>query len=80
MCIGSHFALLEAQLALATMVRAARVRVMARDVVPEPLVTLRPRGGMPAIVEAKDSWAQPAAARSDAPRSGNPARDWPAKH
>jgi cytochrome P450 len=53
-CIGSHFALLEAQLSLATMVRGARVRVMARDVQPEPLVTLRPRGGMPAIVEAKN--------------------------
>jgi cytochrome P450 len=53
-CIGSHFALLEAQLALATMVRAARVRVTAREVVPEPMVTLRPRGGMPAIVEAKN--------------------------
>jgi cytochrome P450 len=53
-CIGSHFALLEAQLALATMVRGARVRVVARDVVPEPMVTLRPRGGMPAIVEAKN--------------------------
>jgi cytochrome P450 len=52
-CIGSHFALLEAQLALATMVQHARVRVTARDVVPEPMVTLRPRGGMPALVEAK---------------------------
>jgi cytochrome P450 len=53
-CIGAHFALLEAQLALATMARAARIRIVARDVVPEPLVTLRPRGGMPAIVEAKN--------------------------
>lgn len=52
-CIGSHFALMEAQLALATMVQAARVRPLVTTVVPEPLVTLRPRGGLPAIVELK---------------------------
>jgi cytochrome P450 len=52
-CIGSHFALMEAQLCLATMVQAARVRPIASVVVPEPLVTLRPKGGLPAIVELK---------------------------
>jgi cytochrome P450 len=50
-CIGSHFALMEAQLALATMVQQARIRPLRAVVVPEPLVTLRPRGGMPAIIE-----------------------------
>ncbi|HEY6179299.1 MAG TPA: cytochrome P450, partial [Kofleriaceae bacterium] len=50
-CIGAHFALMEAQLALATMVQHARLRPLARRVVAEPLITLRPRGGMPAIVE-----------------------------
>ena len=50
-CIGSHFALIEAQLALATMVQHAKLRLLTSDAVPEPLVTLRPRGGMPAIVE-----------------------------
>ena len=50
-CIGAHFALLEAQLALATIAREARFKLLATNVVPEPLVTLRPRGGMPAIVE-----------------------------
>jgi cytochrome P450 len=50
-CIGSHFALMEAQLALATLVQGARLRPLARHVAGEPLVTLRPRGGMPAIVE-----------------------------
>lgn len=50
-CIGSHFALLEAQLALATMVQHASLRVLTEHAVPEPLVTLRPRGGMPAVVE-----------------------------
>ena len=52
-CIGSHFALLEAQLALATMVQRARLRMLATHVTPEPLVTLRPRGGMPAVVELR---------------------------
>ncbi|HEX5062507.1 MAG TPA: cytochrome P450 [Kofleriaceae bacterium] len=52
-CIGSHFALLEAQLALATMVQHARLRLLATRVEPEPLVTLRPRGGMPAVVELR---------------------------
>jgi cytochrome P450 len=50
-CIGAHFALMEAQLALATMVQHARLRLLAHTVAAEPLVTLRPRGGMPAIVE-----------------------------
>ncbi|HEY0992282.1 MAG TPA: cytochrome P450 [Kofleriaceae bacterium] len=50
-CIGAHFALMEAQLALATMVQTARIRPLRPVVAPEPLVTLRPRGGMPAIVE-----------------------------
>jgi cytochrome P450 len=52
-CIGSHFALLEAQLCLATMVRHASVRVIPSHVEPEPMVTLRPRGGMPAFVELR---------------------------
>jgi cytochrome P450 len=52
-CIGAHFALLEAQLALATMVQRARLRLVATHVTPEPLVTLRPRGGMPAVVELR---------------------------
>ncbi|MGE5181157.1 MAG: cytochrome P450 [Acidobacteriota bacterium] len=52
-CIGSHFALLEAQLALATMVKRVRLRGVPAHVDPEPLVTLRPRGGMPATVELR---------------------------
>jgi cytochrome P450 len=50
-CIGAHFALVEAQLALATMVQQAKLRPLKAVVTAEPLVTLRPRGGMPAIVE-----------------------------
>lgn len=52
-CIGSHFALLEGQLALATMIQRARLRLLATRVVPEPMVTLRPRGGMPVVVELR---------------------------
>lgn len=46
-CIGNHFALMEAQLILAVL--ASRVELtLARDpnVVPEPLVTLRPKDGL----------------------------------
>ncbi len=50
-CIGSHFALMEAQLVLATMVQHARLRPLSTHVVPEPLITLRPRGGMPTRIE-----------------------------
>lgn len=50
-CIGAHFALLEAQLVLATMVQQVGLKLIGGEVVPEPLVTLRPRGGMPAVVE-----------------------------
>jgi cytochrome P450 len=50
-CIGSHFALMEAQLALATMAAGARIRTTKAFVAPEPMVTLRPRGGMPAVVD-----------------------------
>ena len=52
-CIGAHFALLEAQLALATMVQHATIRLVKPHVDPEPLVTLRPRGGMPVIVQRR---------------------------
>jgi cytochrome P450 len=52
-CIGAHFALLEGQLALATMVQRATIRPIPRHVEPEPLVTLRPRGGLPAIVSPR---------------------------
>jgi cytochrome P450 len=52
-CIGQYFALMEAQLALATMVQHARVRPLVSHVEPEPLITLRPRGGLPSIVERR---------------------------
>jgi cytochrome P450 len=54
-CIGSHFALLEGQLALATMAQHASLRLLTPHVTPEPMVTLRPRGGMPAVVELRQA-------------------------
>jgi cytochrome P450 len=51
-CIGSHFALMEAALCLATMIQHAKLRPLATHVVPEPLVTLRPKGGLPTRVES----------------------------
>ncbi len=50
-CIGSHFALMEVQLVLATMVQRAKLRTLKSHVVPEPMITLRPKGGMPARVD-----------------------------
>jgi hypothetical protein len=34
-------------------VQHTRVRLMKTDIEPEPLVTLRPKGGMPAVVELR---------------------------
>jgi cytochrome P450 len=52
-CIGSHFALLEAQLMLATMVQQVRLRPLVVRLEAEPMVTLRPAGGLPALVELR---------------------------
>ncbi|GCE12866.1 cytochrome P450 [Tengunoibacter tsumagoiensis] len=48
MCIGNSFALTEAQLILATVAQTYEVRV-----VPEPLVTLRPRNGMQVTLQRR---------------------------
>lgn len=44
-CMGNHFAMMEAQLALAVMLRRFRFESLAADV-PQPTATLRPRGGV----------------------------------
>ena len=50
-CIGSHFALLEAQLALATLIRHAHLELATQTPIAyDPQVTLRPKGGIPMIV------------------------------
>lgn len=46
-CIGNNFALLEAQLILATMLQRFRLELApGRVVEPEPLITLRPKSGL----------------------------------
>jgi hypothetical protein len=43
---------MEAALCLATMIQHAKLRPVATHVVPEPLVTLRPKGGLPTRIES----------------------------
>ena len=53
-CIGNHFALVEAQLVLATWAQRFRFRLAQPAAIePEPLVTLRPRGGVWVEVEPR---------------------------
>lgn len=50
MCIGNSFALMEATLVLATIARHHRLELVAPALpAVDPLVTLRPRGGMPMV-------------------------------
>jgi cytochrome P450 len=53
-CIGSRFAMMEATLVLATMLRRFRlVATSNRAIRPLPLVTLRPEGGVPLAAIAR---------------------------
>jgi cytochrome P450 len=53
-CIGNHFALMEGQLVLATLLEQTRFEaVRSERVEPEPSTTLRPRGGIPLRVFSK---------------------------
>jgi len=53
-CIGNHFAMLEGPIVLATMMRAARFEIDAtRTIEPETFATLRPKGGVPAVVRTR---------------------------
>jgi len=55
-CIGKHFAMMEAHLLLATIARKVRLEGLKdnngnhRVVEPEPMITLRPKGGLPMTV------------------------------
>jgi cytochrome P450 len=50
-CIGNHFALMEGQLILAALAqRVALDLVPGQRVSPEPMITLRPRGGIRMVV------------------------------
>jgi cytochrome P450 len=61
-CIGNHFALLEGQLALAALAQRVRFDLLpgANRVETEPLITLRPKGGVPMRVTRRR--AEPAGA------------------
>jgi cytochrome P450 len=53
-CIGNQFALVEAQLVLATLVREYRLHLAPGSTVEAwPLISLRPRFGMPMIIERR---------------------------
>jgi cytochrome P450 len=52
-CIGSHFALLEAQLCLITLLQRTSIQTLAKHRDPEALVTLRPKDGLPGIVSPR---------------------------
>jgi cytochrome P450 len=46
-CIGRHFGMMEAQCVLATVAQRYRLELCHGPVVADPLLTLRPRGGLP---------------------------------
>jgi cytochrome P450 len=53
-CIGNQFALIETQLTLATLAQRYRLRLVpGHKVEPWPLITLRPRFGMPMTIERR---------------------------
>jgi cytochrome P450 len=54
-CIGNHFALMEAHVILATLMQHVEIDLEhpGLEIQPEPLVTLRPKGGVPALVRAR---------------------------
>lgn len=53
-CIGNHFALMEAQLVLATLAQRVTFDLMPeQSVEPEPLITLRPKGGIRVVVRRR---------------------------
>lgn len=54
MCIGKHFALLEMQLMLATLVKAFRFELDAVEVKARPRVTLAPAAGLPGVLRRRD--------------------------
>jgi cytochrome P450 len=54
-CIGNHFALIEAHIILATLAQGYRLRLVPqRRVEPWPLITLRPRFGLPMVIERRE--------------------------
>jgi len=59
-CIGDQFALIETQLSVATFAQLYRLHLQpGHQVDPWPLITLRPRFGMPMTIERRmrSSWS-----------------------
>ena len=53
LCIGHNFAMLEAQLIIATVAQRFTPRLLpSHEVAPERLFVLRPRGGLPMVLQA----------------------------
>jgi len=53
-CIGMHFAMMEGPIVLATLLRRFRFEIdTGRTTEPDDFATLRPKGGVPAIVRAR---------------------------
>jgi cytochrome P450 len=58
-CIGNHFALMEGPIVLATLLRNARLETDASRVIqPDLVATLRPKGGVPAVVRRDSQGAR----------------------
>jgi cytochrome P450 len=75
MCIGSHFAMLEMQLVLATLAQRVTLRLVpGHPVEPDPIFTLRPRHGIAMTVHPRGAAARsrPEAARPAPPRATRP--------
>ncbi len=54
MCIGVGFAMLEGQLVLSTLARRFRLDLLpGHPIIPEPLITLRPKGAVPMTVHLR---------------------------
>jgi cytochrome P450 len=69
-CIGNHFALMEARLILATLAQRYRFTLAPGQVVtPIQLVTLRPKGGLRVMLEARRSVSAQEVDRQSALRS-----------
>ncbi|MBA3824387.1 MAG: cytochrome P450, partial [Ktedonobacterales bacterium] len=54
-CIGNHFALMEMHLLLVTLAQQVTFTAHPGPVVAEPLVTLRPKGGLAMTVQHRDA-------------------------
>ena len=55
-CIGNQFAMLEAQLIVAAVARRFRIELVpGQEIRPEPLITLRPKPGMRAMLRKRSS-------------------------